>query len=132
MPTRRRRRADGATHPGREVLEPAGEEQRGGQALARRPQAEGEPDLGARRLPGAGKRRPAPGGGGHEEGARPLPEHHQQVRESTRRLVRQRAEEEEDEGGANDKKDPWGENKQQTNKQTNKGHQAARQQQHFT
>lgn len=85
------------THPqhtrpttGWEVLEPAGQEQRGGQALARRPAAEGEPDLGARRLPGAGERRPSPGGGRHEERAGPLQEHHQQVRESARRLVRRR------------------------------------------
>lgn len=75
---------------GRQVLEPAPKEQRGGQALAGRPAAEGEPDLGARRLPGAGERRPAPGGGRHAQGAGPLPEHHQQVREPARRLVRRR------------------------------------------
>ena len=75
---------------GWEVLEPARQEQRGGEALAGRPAAEGEPDLGARRLPGAGERRPPPGGGRHEERAGPLQEHHQQVRESTRRLVRRR------------------------------------------
>lgn len=82
---------------GRQVLVPAREEQRGGEALAGRPAAEGEPDLCARRLPGAGERRPPPGGGRHEERAGPLQEHHQQVRESARRLVRAEDEEEEEE-----------------------------------
>jgi len=75
---------------GWKVLEPACQEQRGGEALAGCPAAEGEPDLGACRLPGAGERRPSPGGGWHEERVGPLQERHQQVRESARRLVRRR------------------------------------------
>ncbi len=107
---------------GREVLEPARQEQRGREALARRPAAEGEPDLGARRLPGAGERRPSPGGGRHEERAGPLQEHHQQVRESTRRLVRRRRK----------KKKKMKEEGAGGEEEMRKGYKATHQQQHFS
>lgn len=83
---------------GREILEPAFKKQWGGQALPGRPAAEGEPDHGARRLPGAGERRPPAGSGRHEEGARSLQEHHQQVREPARGLVKRRRMKEEGSG----------------------------------
>uniref|UniRef100_A0A7N4NNT1 Uncharacterized protein n=1 Tax=Sarcophilus harrisii TaxID=9305 RepID=A0A7N4NNT1_SARHA len=59
--------------PGREVLEPALQEQRGSQALAGRAAAEGEPDLGAGGLPGEGERPAQTGGGRRSPGALPLP-----------------------------------------------------------
>lgn len=101
---------------GWEILEPASEKQRGGEALAGRPATEGEPDLSARGLPGARERRPSPGGGWHEERAGPLQEHHQQVREPARRLVRRRTEAEKA-GGASEMR---------------QGYKATQQQQHFS
>lgn len=64
---------------GRAVLGPTPEEQRGGQEVTGRPQAEGEPDRYPGQLPGEGERRPARGGGRHEEGAGPLQKHSGQI-----------------------------------------------------
>lgn len=66
--------------PGWQILVEEKEEQRGSKALPRRTAAEGEPDHGARLLPGAGERRSAAAGGRAAEGLWPLQEHPGPVR----------------------------------------------------
>lgn len=73
---------------GWQILVSEEEEQRGGEAFSWRPAPEGEPDRGARLVPGAGERSDASRGGRAAERLRPLPEDHVPVRGQVRCAVR--------------------------------------------
>lgn len=74
--------------PGWQILVQEKEEQRGSETFSRRTKAEGEPDHGARLLPGKGKRCAAAASGRTAEGLRPLQEYFGSVWGKIRPAVR--------------------------------------------
>lgn len=82
---------------GWKVLEQEIQKQRSGKALAGCAAPQGEPNFGARRLPGAWERRPAAGSGRDAQGTGPVPQHLEQIREPSGRPVIKEDDDEDDE-----------------------------------